>query len=110
MNCSAAEPRVKRRRKSVIIKRGLIFEMPNLNNVMLMGHLAREVDLRYTAQHKPVAEMTIAVNRRNGEREEVCFVDVVMWGKMAESCRRYLSKGSCVYVEGYLKQEHWEDR
>lgn len=83
--------------------------MASLNKVFLIGNLTREVDLRYTKQGKAIAEMSVALNRRNGEHEEVCYVDVVVWGKAAENCQRYLSKGSSIHVEGYLKQERWED-
>ena len=82
----------------------------SVNKVLLLGNLTREVDLRYTQAGKPVAELSLALNRRNGEHEEVCFVDVAVWGKTAENCKQYLGKGSCVHVEGYLKQERWEDR
>ena len=97
-------------RRRTIYREGLISEMPSMNKVLIMGHLTRDVDLRSTQQGKHVAEMTLALNRRNGDREEVCFADVVVWGKTAENCKRYLEKGSCAYVEGYLRQERWEDR
>ena len=54
--------------------------------------------------------MTVALNRRSGEREEVCYVDVSVWGRAAENCKRFLSKGSCVHVEGHLRLDQWEDR
>lgn len=84
--------------------------MASFNKVLMIGNLSREVDLRYTQQGKAIAEMSVALNRRNGEHEEVCYVDVVVWGKAAENCQRCLGKGSCVHVEGYLRQEKWEDR
>ena len=84
--------------------------MASVNKVFLMGNLTRDVDLRYTQQNKAIAEFTVAANRRGGDHEETCYVDVVAWGKVAENCRRYIGKGSCVYVEGYLKQDRWEDR
>ena len=82
----------------------------SVNKVLLLGNLTREVDLRYTQAGKPVAELSLALNRRNGEHEEVCFVDVVVWGKTAENCKHYLCKGSCIYIEGYLRQDRREDR
>lgn len=88
----------------------MIFEMPSMNKVLIMGHLTRDVDLRSTQQGKPVAEMTLALNRRNGDRETVTFVDVVLWGKLAENCKRFLEKGSCALVIGYLQQERWKDQ
>lgn len=84
--------------------------MASMNTVLVMGNLTREVELRYTQQGKPVAEISIAINRKTGEHEDVCYLKVVAWGKTAENCQRYLGKGSCVFVEGYLKQENWEDR
>lgn len=82
----------------------------SVNKVFLMGNLSREFDLRGTSGGTTVGEMTVAVNRRNGDKEDTCFVEVVVWGKMAEACRRYLGKGSCVHVEGYLRHDTWEDR
>lgn len=84
--------------------------MSGFNKVIIMGNLTREVDLRYTQTGKAVAEMNVAVNRKNGDRDEVCFLKVVVWGNFADNCSRYLSKGSRVMVEGYLRQDNWEDR
>lgn len=84
--------------------------MASFNKVIVLGNLTREVDYRSTASGKSVAELNVAVNRRNGERNEVCFLKVVAWGRIADNCRQYLGKGSCVMVEGYLRQDNWEDR
>lgn len=84
--------------------------MASMNTVLVMGNLTREVELRYTQQGKPVAEIFLAVNRKSGERDEVCYLKVVAWGKTAENCQRYLGKGSCVFVQGYLRQDSFEDR
>ena len=84
--------------------------MSSFNKVIIMGNLTREVDLRYTQTGKAVAEMNVAVNRKNGDRDEVCFLKVVVWGNFADNCHRYLTKGSKVMVEGYLRQDNWEDR
>ena len=84
--------------------------MSSLNSVFVMGNLTREVELRYTEKGSPVAQLSLAVNRKSGDREEVCFLRVSVWGKMAESCSRYIGKGSSVLVEGYLRQDTWEDR
>lgn len=84
--------------------------MASINTVIVMGNLTREVELRYTPQGSPVAEISIAVNRKSGDRDEVCYLRVVAWGKTAESCSRYLGKGSSVLIEGYLRQDTWEDR
>lgn len=84
--------------------------MPYLNDCTIMGNLTKAPELRYTPQGSPVCELTIAVNRKSREREEVCYIDAVAWGKAAENCQRYLAKGSCVLIQGYLKQESWDDR
>jgi single stranded DNA-binding protein len=77
----------------------------------ILGNLSKEPDFRRTQTGSAVCELSVAVNRRgnNGENE-VSFLDVIAWGKTAENCRQYLSKGSQVYIDGYLKQEKWQDR
>ncbi len=84
----------------------------NLNKVFLMGNLTRDPELRYTASGAAVCSIGMAINRRyrnNDEwKEEVCFVDVVAWGKTGENCSQYLTKGSAVLVEGRLKLNTWE--
>lgn len=84
--------------------------MPSVNTVIIMGNLARDPEMRCTQQGAKICDMTIAVNRNSRGREDVCFVDVVVWGKLAENAQRYLKKGSCAMVEGYLKQDSWTDR
>lgn len=89
--------------------------MASLNKVFLLGNLTREPDFRGLPSGQSVCTLGLAVNRRfmnsNGqEQEESCFVDVSVWGKAAQNCRQYLSKGSQVMVEGRLRWESWEDR
>ena len=84
--------------------------MASINKIFIMGNLARDPDFRNTPNGAPVCKITVASSRKNRDREETCFVDVTVWGKPAENCRQYLSKGSSVFVEGYLKQETWDDR
>jgi single-strand DNA-binding protein len=89
--------------------------MPNLNKVMLMGNLTRDVELKTTPSNLTVANLGLAVNRRwktpDGEqREEVTFIDCEAWGKSAEILAKYLSKGKPVYLEGRLKLDQWEDK
>ena len=84
--------------------------MPSINVCIIMGNLTREPDLRYTPSGSPVCEMALAVNRKSNGREDVTYIDVVAWGKNAENCKRYLEKGRCVMIEGYLKTETWDDR
>jgi single-strand DNA-binding protein len=85
----------------------------SLNKVLLIGNLTRPVETRYTPQGMAVGELGLAVNRRyktqDGEtHEETCFVRVTVWGRQAETCAQYLSKGSPCLVEGRLKYDEWE--
>jgi single-strand DNA-binding protein len=86
----------------------------SLNKVFLMGNLTRDPELRYIPSGTAVCEFGLAMNREyqdrtSGERkEDVCFVDVVVWAKQAETCNQYLSKGRSVFVEGRLQYEQWE--
>ncbi len=87
--------------------------MASLNKVFLIGNLTRDPELRYVPSGSAVTTFTIASNRtytlQSGEKkEEVCFVRVVVWAKMAEVCGEYLSKGSPVFVEGRLQSRSWE--
>jgi len=84
-----------------------------LNKVLLIGNLTRDPELRYIPNGTAVADFGMAVNRqyldRGGEKKtDTCFVDVVAWGKQAEFCDKYLTKGSLVFVEGRLRLESWE--
>lgn len=88
--------------------------MPNLNQVNLIGHVTRAVELRYTPNKKAVASIGLALNRTwttddNKEQSEVCFVDITAWGRLAEVCAEFLQKGHPVFFTGRLKQESWVD-
>lgn len=87
--------------------------MASLNRVFLIGNLTRDPEVRYLPSGKAVGELRLAVSRRyktatGEEREEACFVSVVVWGRQAETCGQYLGKGSSVLVEGRLNYEEWE--
>ncbi len=86
--------------------------MASLNKVFLMGNLTRDPELRYTAGGSSVADFGIAVNRRYKQgdewKEDVCFVDITVWGKQAENCAEYLNKGKGVFIEGRLQFRSWE--
>ncbi|OED34316.1 single-stranded DNA-binding protein [PVC group bacterium (ex Bugula neritina AB1)] len=84
-----------------------------LNKVLLLGNLTRDPELRYIPSGSAVANLGIAVNRsyttQSGEKkEEVCYVRVVAWSKLAEICGEYLTKGSPILVEGRLQSRSWE--
>lgn len=86
--------------------------MFNYNKVILAGNLTKDPELRYAPNGTALASFTIAVNHRyrkgNEFIEEVSFVDVVCFGKQAEVCVEYLSKGRTVLVEGRLRQRKWD--
>lgn len=81
----------------------------DINKWIGIGRLASDVELRTTPNGKHVANFRIAVG--GGEfdgKEKVSFLSVVAWGKTAEVCEKYLSKGKQVAVEGHLEQRQWE--
>ena len=87
--------------------------MANLNRVFLIGNLTRDPEVRYIPSGKAVADLNLAINRRyktsSGEdREDTCFIGVVAWGRQAETAGEYLTKGSCIFVEGSVRYDQWE--
>jgi single-strand DNA-binding protein len=86
--------------------------MANFNKVILLGNLTRDPELRYTPSGTPVASFGLAVNQRSGQgderREEVCFVDIVAFGRQAETASEFLSKGRAALIEGRLQWRSWE--
>jgi len=87
--------------------------MATLNKVFLIGNLTRDPELRYIPSGSAVVTFTVAVNRvyktQTGEKkEQTSFIRVVVWGRRAEVCGEYLSKGSPVFIEGRLQSRDWE--
>lgn len=86
--------------------------MANLNQVVLIGRLTRDAELRVTNTGTPVCKFSLAVNRRRkqGDQwiEEANFFDVVAWGRLGESLHQYLVKGKEVAIQGELRQSRWE--
>ena len=87
--------------------------MANYNKVILVGNLTRDPELKYTPSGTAVAEFGLAINSsytsREGEkRDEVCFVDINVFGRQAETSAQYLSKGRQALIEGRLKYDQWE--
>ena len=85
-----------------------------LNKVMIIGHLGRDPEMRYTPSGKPVTTFTVATSRTwnstDGERHmETEWFNIVTWGNLAEICKQYLAKGQQVYIEGRLQTRRWED-
>lgn len=85
-----------------------------LNKVMIIGHLGRDPEMRYTPSGRPVTSFSVATSRTwtsaEGERrEETEWFNVVAWGNLAEICKAHLNKGQQVYIEGRLQTRGWED-
>jgi single-strand DNA-binding protein len=88
-------------------------KMPELNNIMIVGNLTKDPVSRQTTNGTPVVNFSIASNRRyrdssNQWQEDVCYVGVVAWNKLAESCNDRLKKGSAVLVDGELQSHTWK--
>ena len=82
---------------------------------MLMGNVTRDIELRYTPKGTAVADIGLACNRiRTGEDgkkiEEVTFVDITLWGRVAEIAHQYAGKGKPLFVEGRLQLDSWVDK
>ena len=86
--------------------------MAGFNKTVLMGNLTRNPELRFSPSGTPIASFGLGINRRwkQGEelKEEVTFIDIVVFGKQAEHCGQYLTKGNSVIVEGRIQQRRWE--
>lgn len=87
--------------------------MASLNKVILIGNLTRDPEVRFTPNGTPVANFGLAINRKwtnkQGEKVEgVDYINIVVWGRLAELCGDYISKGSPVAVDGRLQSRSWE--
>jgi single-strand DNA-binding protein len=88
----------------------------SLNKVMLIGNLGRDPEMRYTPGGEPVVSFSIATTRTwidqasNERREATDWHNIVAWRRLAETCHRFLRKGSLVYLEGRLETRSWDDR
>ncbi len=87
----------------------------SLNKVLLIGHLGRDPEVRYLPKGQAVANFTMATNevwtdREGKQQERTEWHRIVAFGKLAEFCSEYLSKGKQVYVEGRLQTRDWTDQ
>jgi single-strand DNA-binding protein len=85
----------------------------SLNKVLLIGNLTRDPEVKYTPKGTAVCDLGLAINdsykAQDGTiKETVTFVDVEVWGRTAENCKQYLSKGRPVFIEGQLRLDQWE--
>lgn len=83
-------------------------KMPEINSVVIAGNLTKDPTVRETSNHIPVVNFYVAVNRRFKDsrdqwQEDVCYVGVVAWNKLAESCKNRLKKGNAVLIDGELQ-------
>ena len=86
-----------------------------LNKIMLIGNLGRDPELQVTSDGTPFTRFSLAVSRnyttKSGERrEETEWFNIVAWRQLAETCERYLHKGSKVYIEGRVTQRKYTDK
>lgn len=87
----------------------------SVNKAILVGHLGADPEMRYTQSGAGVCELRVATNEtwndKAGQRQERTeWHRVVVWGKLAELCSKFLSKGRLVYVEGRLRTRSWDDK
>jgi single-strand DNA-binding protein len=88
-------------------------KMPEINYVIVAGNLTKDPIFRETTNKTPVVNFSLASNRRfkdstNQWQEDVCYVGIVAWNKLAESCKDRLKKGSAVLVDGELQSRTWK--
>ncbi len=88
-------------------------KMPEINYVIVAGNLTKDPVFRQTTNNTPVVNFSIASNRKykdstNNWQEDVCYVGIVAWNKLAESCKERLKKGSAVLVDGELQSRSWK--
>ncbi len=88
-------------------------KIPELNSVIIAGNLTKDPICRQTTNGTPVINFSIASNRKyrdanNQWQEDVCYVGVVAWNKLAESCRDRLKKGNAVLIDGELQSRTWK--
>ena len=89
--------------------------MASFNRVIIAGNLTRDPQLSYTPSNTPVCEFGMATNRKwrdreGNSREEVCFVDLVAYGRPAEVINQYMTKGGSLLVEGRLRYRQWTNK
>lgn len=81
-----------------------------MNNVILIGRLTKDPELSFTPSQTALCKFTIAVDRQSKEEKTADFIRIVVWGKQAENCDRYLFKGKQVAVNGRIQTGSYKDR
>lgn len=87
--------------------------MANMNKVILIGNITRDPELSYLPSQTAVISLGMAINRKwkgkdGSQSEETCFIDLVAFGKQAETLKQYITKGSPLCIEGRLKLDTWK--
>jgi single-strand DNA-binding protein len=87
----------------------------SLNKAMLIGNLGKDPELRFTPSGRAVARFPVATSEQwtdaNGQRQDRTeWHNIVVWGKQAESCGQYLSKGRQVFIEGSIRSRQYDDK
>ena len=78
-----------------------------INKFIGIGHLTKDPETKAFESSNTKCSFSLAIN---SSKDEVLFMDTECWNKTADNCKKFLSKGSCVYVEGKIKVSKWEDK
>ena len=84
--------------------------MSSLNKAALIGHLGRDPETKHLDSGTVVCNFSIATNEKYGDSESTSWHRIVAFGKLAEICQKYLTKGKAVYIEGRIQYRQWEDK
>lgn len=91
--------------------------MSNLNEVILMGRLTKDPELKYTGTGKAVCQFTLAINRpqgkearERGDKPQVDFIDCVAWEAQAENLANYQKKGSLILIKGRIQKRQYQNQ
>ena len=89
--------------------------MRGVNKVILIGNLGKDPELRYTSSGQavanfPIATTEVSTNKEGNKQEYTEWHRIVAWGRLAEICGEYLTKGKPVYIEGSIRTRSWEDK
>jgi len=82
----------------------------NFNRVILGGNLTRDPQVKYTQNNIAICDFGVAINRKFKDRDEVTFIDVTAFDKIAETIAKHLAKGQTILIEGRLKFDVWDDK
>ena len=81
------------------------------NKTTIMGNLTKDVELRYIPSGTAVCDFTLAVTtKKSKDKEDTAFIECTAWAKAAEVIAQFMAKGKTLLVDGWLKQENWEDK